>query len=167
MTAETSTDGMTKGPRISQSEYEALAGFRYALRQFLRFSEEAARAAGLEPQQHQALLAIRGFGGAGLVSVGDLAERLQVRHHSAVGLVDRLASLGLVRRDPSAEDRRRVLVRLTPVGRQTLGRVAGAHRSELRRIGPRLESFLRMLGGADRRARGQGVSPRRKGRSSR
>ena len=139
---------MTKrGSRITDTEYEALAGFRYALRRFLRFSEDAARAAGLEPQQHQALLAIRGFGGGGPMSVGDLAERLQVRHHSAVGLLDRLVSLGLVRREPSPDDRRRVLLRLTPAGRRTLGRVSGAHRAELRRVGPRLESLLRMLRG--------------------
>lgn len=138
----------THAATIGEKDYEALAGFRYALRRFLRFSEDAARAAGLEPQQHQALLAIRGFGGSGAVSVGDLAERLQVRHHSAVGLVDRLVSLGLVRREPAAEDRRRVLLKLTAAGRRTLGRVAGAHRAELRRIGPRLESLLRMLRGS-------------------
>jgi DNA-binding MarR family transcriptional regulator len=139
--------GTKPGSPITDAEYEALAGFRYALRRFLHFSEEAAREAGLEPQQHQALLAIRGFGGGSPVSVGDLAERLQVRHHSAVGLVDRLATLGLVRREPSAKDRRRVVLKLTAAGQRTLGRVAGAHRAELVRVGPRLESFLRMLRG--------------------
>jgi DNA-binding MarR family transcriptional regulator len=165
---------MSRGSPITDEEYEALAGFRYALRLFLRFSEEAARAARLEPQQHQALLAVRGFGGAGTMSVGGLAECLQIRHHSAVGLVDRLVALGLVRRETSAQDRRRVLLKLTPSGRERLGRVAGAHRSELRRIGPRLESFLRMLrGGGDRKmhpgagAGTLGFPPARRGRARR
>src|SRR5258708_14110271 len=106
----------TKAPRVSQAEYEALAGFRYALRQFLRFSEEAGRAAGLKPQQYLALLTLRGFRGAQGLSVGELAERLQVRHHSAVGLVDRLASLGLVRRADGRRDPRRAYLKLAPPG---------------------------------------------------
>ena len=91
--------------RITKSHYELLSALRHALRRFLRFSEEAAHAAGLEPQQHQALLAIKGFPGRDHASIGELAERLQVRHHSAVGLIDRLARRGLVRRAPAAADR--------------------------------------------------------------
>src|SRR5205085_630097 len=88
------------GMKVSQAEFEALADFRQAVREFLRFSETAAAAAGLTPRQHQALLALRGTRGTALLSIGDLAGRLYVRHHSAVGLVDRLAALGLVARRP-------------------------------------------------------------------
>ena len=76
---------MAKTKQLSKSQYELLAAFRYALRQFLHFSEEAARAAGITPQQHQALLAVKGFPGRDCVTVGELAERLQLRHHSAAG----------------------------------------------------------------------------------
>ena len=85
-------------PRSPKIHYELLAELRHALRRFQRFSQEAARAAGLTPQQHQALLAIKGFPGRDYVSIGELAERMQLRHHSAVGLVDRLARRRLVRR---------------------------------------------------------------------
>ena len=81
--------------RLSKAEYELLAACRYALRQFVRFSEESARAMRIEPQQHQALLAIKGFPGRDKVTIGELAERLQIRHHSAVGLAGRLAANGL------------------------------------------------------------------------
>ncbi|HWW94729.1 MAG TPA: MarR family transcriptional regulator [Vicinamibacteria bacterium] len=136
---------LTRAPRVSQAEYEALAGFRYALRQFLRFSEEAGRVAGLKPQQYLALLTLRGFRGGKGLSIGELAERLQVRHHSAVGLVDRLASLGLVRREEGRDDRRRVYVKLTPRGSAKLLRVAMANRGELQRIRSRFQLLLRIL----------------------
>ena len=97
-------------PRPSQADYEALSEFRYMIRCFLEFSQNAAREAGLTPGQHQALLAIRGFPAGQGVTVGDLAERLRVRHHSAVELVDRLAEAGLVLRSPDATDHRRVLL---------------------------------------------------------
>jgi DNA-binding MarR family transcriptional regulator len=131
--------------RITQAEYEALADFRYALREFLHFSEEAAAAAGLTPRQHQALLAIRGHAGGRPLGIGDLATRLQLRHHSAVGLVDRLASLGFVVRRTGRPDRRRVLVVLTPAGRRVLDRLTAAHRDELRRLEPRLGALLASL----------------------
>src|SRR5215467_12307642 len=99
--------------RISKSQYENLAAFRYALRQLLHFSEAAAHGAGITPQQHQALLAIKGFPGRDTVTVGELAERLQLRHHSAVELLDRLVDLKLVARSPSTTDRRRVHVQVT------------------------------------------------------
>lgn len=133
--------------KITQSEYEALAGFRYALRRFLHFSEEMARSAGLTPHQYQAMLAIRGFPGPRPMMIGELAERLQVRHHSAVGLVDRLASHGLVRREVSAADRRQVRLSLTARGEKMLGSLSGAHKEQLRRVGPQLESLLRELRG--------------------
>jgi DNA-binding MarR family transcriptional regulator len=138
------TGTAARGPRVTQAEYEALAEFRHALRQFLRFSEEAASAVGLTPRQHQALLAIRGAPGGAQPSVGDLARRLQVRHHSAVGLIDRLASLGLVRRRPNERDRRQVFVALTARGERLLARLSAAHREEIRHLRPRLEAVLEM-----------------------
>ncbi len=135
--------------KISKADYETLATFRYALRQFLHFSEEAAKAVGLTPQQHQALLAIRGFPGRDRVTIGELAERLQIRHHSVVGLVDRLAAQKLVARESAGEDRRQVYVRLTPGGLSALEQLSAAHRAELRRIGPQLSQFLAQLSRAD------------------
>ncbi|HEX5324213.1 MAG TPA: MarR family transcriptional regulator [Capsulimonadaceae bacterium] len=130
---------------ISKLEYEALAEFRYTLRQFLRFSEEAAQEVGLTPQQHQALLAIEGFPDRSQITVGELAERLQIRHHSAVGLIDRLASQDLVARQPSSSDHRQVYVLVTKRGSQLLHRLSAAHREELRRIGPQFRTILERL----------------------
>src|SRR6266566_9056175 len=89
--------------RISKAQYEMLAAFRYQLRQFLHFSEQAAQKAGLTPRQHQALLAIKGFPGRDSVTIGELAEQLQIAHHSAVGLVDRLEAQNLIVRELSTE----------------------------------------------------------------
>lgn len=125
--------------------YVNQAAFRFALREFVRFSETAARRLGLTPQQYQALLAIRGFPGRDQVSIGELAERLQLRHHSAVGLVDRLVSKRLAVRVKSTVDRRRVLVRLTTLGIRLLARVSAVNRGELRRLRPRLTRLLRRL----------------------
>lgn len=135
---------------ISSAEYEMLANFRYALRQFLRFSETAARRAGITPQQHQALLAIAGFHGREQVTMGELAERLQIRHHSAVGLVNRLVAQGLVVRQQDTEDRRQVFVSLTPAGSEILAQLSAAHREELRRIGPQLHLILEQLTAEER-----------------
>ena len=132
--------------KVSKADYEALAAFRYALRQFLRFSEEAAEAVGLTPQQHQALLAILGFPGRDQVTIGELAERLQIRHHSAVGLVDRLEAQNLVARQGAGNDRRQVYVTVTPHGLALLEQLAAAHRSELQRIGPQMSQLLTQLG---------------------
>jgi DNA-binding MarR family transcriptional regulator len=133
---------MAKPRPLGKAQYEALAAFRYALRKFLHFSESAARAAGLTPQQHQALLAIRGFPGRSQVTVGELAERLQLRHHSAVGLIDRLMLEKLVTRAPSNQDRRKVLIALTKRGDDTLERLSALHRKQLKRIGPELSRLL-------------------------
>jgi DNA-binding MarR family transcriptional regulator len=132
---------------MTGAEYQALAAFRHALRRFLEFSTAAARAAGLPPQQHQALLAIKGFPGRDPMSVGELATQLCVRPHSAVGFVDRLARRGLVRRVPSKDDRRRVQVRLTVRGDALLARLSAAHRDELRRLGPVLRQTLEQIAG--------------------
>jgi DNA-binding MarR family transcriptional regulator len=130
---------------VSDREYVMLASFRHALRRFLSFSEEAAREVGLTPQQHQALLAIKGFTANGEVTVGDLAEALQIKHHSAVGLVDRLVEQGLATRVQAAGDRRQVLVTLTPRGLSLLAELTSAHRHELRRVGPELRALLTRL----------------------
>jgi DNA-binding MarR family transcriptional regulator len=139
---------MASSPKISKKQYETLAAFRYALRQFLHFSEGAADSAGLTPQQHQALLAIKGFPGRDGITIGELSEQLQVRPHSAVGLVDRLVTERLVAREPSKEDRRRVYIHLTARGENVLGKLAVAHRAQLRRIAPELEALLKLLGPA-------------------
>ena len=133
------------GRKVTKAEYEALANFRYALRQFIHFSEEAAGAVGLTPRQHQALLAIKGFPGRDRVLIGELAERLQVRHHSAVGLVDRLVAQGLVTREQGTDDRRRVMVALTADGARLLEQLATTHREELRRVGPQLLEQLEQI----------------------
>ena len=130
---------------LSKTDYEMLAEFRYALRQFGAFSEVQARSLGLTPQQHQALLAIRGFPGREATTMGELAERLRIQPNSAVGLVNRLAAENLVVRSVDAADRRQVLVSLTPKGLALLEQLSSAHRAELRRIGPRLRELLASL----------------------
>jgi len=129
---------------LAEAEYQALARFRYALRKFLRFSEEAARASGVTPLQHQLLLAVRGFGRVP-PSIRDLAEQLQQRHHSVVELVDRAEEAGLVRRSADPADARRQLVRLTDLGRTTLAGLYTANRAELRRFRREMAELLREL----------------------
>lgn len=130
---------------VSQTEYETLAAFRYQLRQFLRFSEKAAQRVGLTPQQHQALLTIKGFPGRDYVTIGELAEWLQVKHHSAVGLVNRLVAQELVMRQSSTEDRRQVYITLTPRGTELLSELTAAHKEEVRRIRVTLQELLERL----------------------
>ncbi len=127
---------------LTKADYERLAEFRYLLRRFLAFSEEAAVAAGLTPQQHQALLAIKGWPGRNHITAGELAERLGVRHHSTVGLLDRLESKALIRRAPNRADRRQVFVRLTPGAERILADLSRAHRDELERLSPLLRQLL-------------------------
>ena len=134
---------------LSKTDYEALAAFRHALRRFLDFSGEAAKEAGLTPQQHQALLAIKGFPDRDRVTIGELAEQLVQRHHSTVGLVDRLEALGLVRREADPADRRRALVALTDRAEAVLAGLSAIHRAELRRLGPSLAALLQRLEGRD------------------
>lgn len=125
--------------------YRALAEFRYQIRRFLNFSERAARAAGLEPQQHQALLALKGVPEERDTTIGFLAERLQIRHHSAVELVNRLERRGLLRRVRSRVDRREVQLELTPRGEKVLQRLSTANQSELRTSAPKLLRALRVV----------------------
>lgn len=134
-----------KPERLKKPEYEALAAFRYELRRFVHFSEQAAHAAGITPQQHQALLAIKGFPGRSRITIGELAERLQLLHHSAVGLVDRLVSEELVTRARAKVDRRRVLVQLSPQGERMLEKLSNIHRTQLKQLGPELKLLVEQL----------------------
>jgi DNA-binding MarR family transcriptional regulator len=131
-----------KPPSLSKANYEALAEFRFAIRKFMAFSEEAANAAGLKPQQHQALLAIKGAHARDALSIGEIAERLLVRHHTAVELVDRLTALGLVTRESDLKDARRMLVSLTKKGHHAINELSAIHLNELRSIRPTLEELL-------------------------
>jgi len=140
---------------LSVREYRALAAFRYELRRFLRFSEDAARAVGLEPRQHQLLLAVRGMPAGRPATVGALADRLQLRHHSTVELVDRSAARGLVRRATVASDRRQVVVVPTAAGARLLRRLSVVHRSELRTVAGRLVASLAALRGSASAPRGK------------
>lgn len=133
----------TELPRLRKEDYELLAEFRYTLRRFLHFSEHAAKRHDLTPQQHQALLAIEGFPGRNRVSVGELAEQLQIAHHSAVGLVDRLEKAALVQREHVSGDKRKVWVSLTPHGLELLEKLSRVHRDEIRSVGPHLSNLLR------------------------
>lgn len=130
---------------LSLSDYHALAAFRFQIRRFLHFSEAAAKDEGLEPQQHQMLLAIRALDRGGGPTVGELAGHLLIQHHSAVGLVDRLAGRGLVERLRGGEDRRQVRVRLTLEAANKLRRLSAQHRAELRNSGPLLVAALAEL----------------------
>ena len=140
---------MPRPEKLNKAQYEALAAFRYALRKFIHFSEMAAQAAGITPQQHQALLAIKGFPGRDQVTVSELAERLQLRHHSVVGLIDRLVTEKFVVRVPSKEDRRQVMIQLTRHGEQILAKLSTIHRAQLNRLGPELGLLLERLGGSN------------------
>lgn len=153
--APVSTRQKTQSPRsqtsaeLALADYQLLAEFRHVLARFLAFSADAARAAGLAPRQHQALLAIKGHPRGTPVTVGDLADRLAIRHHSAVGLVDRLAEGGYLVRRTDLQDRRRAVLSLTPAGEQALAALSAVHREELRRIAPLLGPLLKQLGPTD------------------
>lgn len=129
-------------PPVRKADYERLAAFRYCLRRFLRFSEQAAQAAGLTPHQHQALLAIQGMPGRDHATVGELAERLQIRPNTALELASRLIRGGWLRRSVSPADQRAVRLRLTPAGIRKLELLTAAHREELKRVGPGLRNAL-------------------------
>jgi len=130
---------------LSLRQYQELAEFRHRLRRFLHFSDEQARAEGLEPQQHQALLALKGLPEGARPTIGELAERLLLRHHTTVELVNRLETAGLVRRGPDASDGRVILVQLTSKGAKKLQALSVAHRAELAVEGPKLSRALRAI----------------------
>lgn len=125
---------MSNSVPLEQGDFEALSEFRYQLRRFLKFSEDAAQSVGLTPLHYLVLLHIKGFPGQDWATVGQLAERLQIRHHGAVALVSRCEQAGLVTRTQGREDRRQVLVRLTALGESQLRHLAELHRNELRSL---------------------------------
>lgn len=130
---------------ISAQEYRALAEFRYQLRRFLRFSEEVSRTVGLVPQQHQLLLALKGLPADRTPTVGELAERLQIQHHSTVELIDRMVERDLLERTRDGADQRRVIIRLTQHGEDVLRDLSLLHQEELRTNGPDLVRALLTL----------------------
>jgi DNA-binding MarR family transcriptional regulator len=134
----------TPSADLTDDEYRELLAFRTAIRRFLRWSETQATSLGITPAQHQLLLAIRGHHGRGDAdpTIGDVAESLLLRHHSAVGLVDRAVSAGLVERRADSEDQRIVRLRLSALGSRRLRQLAGLHLTELRRMMPAVGSAL-------------------------
>ena len=140
------SSGRSRKRLPTQADYEALSEFRYQIRCFLEFSQNAAKAVGLAPRQHQALLAIRGYPGGAPIAIGDLAERLRIKHHTAVELIDRLAAANLVKRVVDPADQRRVLLELTQQAENDLYELSTAHLGELSRIEPLLtQIFSRKL----------------------
>jgi DNA-binding MarR family transcriptional regulator len=127
-------DGPGSKP-LTKAEFEALARFRFEIRRYLRFSEDTARAHGVTPQHYQVLLALKGFPDREWATVGELAERLQLRHHSMVELINRAQKQGLVQRTPHPTDWRAVRVELRPDGERILERLAALHRDQLSRVG--------------------------------
>ena len=123
-----------KTSSMTKADYELLSEFRYQLRRFLRFSEDAVQAEGMTPLQYQLLLQIKGFPGREWATVGELAERLQARHHGVVALVTRCENAGMVRRVPGSVDRRQVEVHLTKAGDRCIARLGQLHRTELRSL---------------------------------
>jgi len=130
---------------LQPADFATLAEFRYALRRFTVFSEAEAHAQGLSPQQHQALLTIKGSGNPAL-TVGELAERLCIKHHSAVELVSRLVRMGMVERTVDPDDARRVRVSLTAAGEAKLQALSAVHLEQLRLIGPLLIKLIDKFG---------------------
>lgn len=129
-------------PQLPLEDYRALAAFRFEIRKFLAFSEGAARKAGIEPKQHQLLLAVKGLPEGERPTIRTIAERLVVRHHTVVALVDKLEKSGFVVRERSTEDRREVLIRLTPKGAQLLRNLSTLHREQLKSVGSQMVSTL-------------------------
>lgn len=152
---------------ITSTDYRSLAELRHQIRCFLHFSEQAARKAGLEPRQHQFLLALKGLPVGARPRIAEMAERLQIQHHSTVELVDRLAARGFVRRDHHGTDRREVFVCLTPKANQILGVLSLHHKKELALKGPALVAALRkMMSGTTSRQRKSGGQAKDDGRAA-
>jgi DNA-binding MarR family transcriptional regulator len=130
---------------LTREQYRELAEFRRQIRRFLHFSETTAKEHGVEPQQHQLLLAVHGLPEDVKPTIGEIASRLFIQHHSAVELVNRLERTGAIARHPGTDDKREVLIRLTPAGRAILRKLALAHRDELERTGPELAATLKTI----------------------
>lgn len=148
---------MTKKP--DQPDFKAMAELRYQIRRFLRFSENAARQAGIEPQQHQLLLAVRGLPDDLKPTIGVLAERMQLQHHSTVELIDRLVERGFLCRLRATDDRRQVFVKLTRGGEQFLEKLSFPHLQELQSAGPRFVKILQGLTAGDGESGGDETAP--------
>ena len=130
---------------LTREQYRELAEFRRQIRRFLHFSETTAKEHGIEPQQHQLLLAVHGLPDAVKPTIREIASRLFIQHHSAVELVNRLERTGAIARQPGTDDKREVWIRLTPAGRAILSKLAMAHRTELERNGPELATALKTI----------------------
>lgn len=141
---------------LTLEDYQSLAEFRHQIRRYLRFSDEAVRNSDLEPRQYQLLLALKGLPSDARARIGDLAEQLQIQHHSAVELVDRLEAGGLVKRQRGTKDRREVLVQLTPAGEKMIRELVLHHRAELFSRGPALIEALRRVLNNTKRPRSVG-----------
>jgi DNA-binding MarR family transcriptional regulator len=139
---------------LALCDYQALAELRYQIRRFIHFSEQAAREMDLEPQQHQLMLALKGLPPGLNPTVKTLAERMQIQHHSTVELVNRLSRAGLVRRSRTGEDRRQVMLTLTPKAEKMLSELSMGHQSELRTQGPALVAALERVMRPTKSARG-------------
>jgi DNA-binding MarR family transcriptional regulator len=143
--------------KLTLSDYQALAEFRYQIRKFLHFSEQAVQAAGLERGQYQLMLAIKGMPEGVRPRVRELADRMQIQHHSAVELINRLEARGYVRRERAQEDRREVLLDLTPKGEKVLGELAVHHHDELQSAAPDLVAALRRVMAGEKSSPTQGT----------
>ena len=128
------SNSISKPRVLNKGDYERLSHFRYRLRCFLRVSEDMCQAHGLTPLQYQLLLHLKGFPGKDWATIGEIAERLQAKHHGVVALIDRCEKSGLVKRRPSKEDRRQVEIHLLPKGIGLLSRIAALHQPELRQL---------------------------------
>lgn len=135
--------------KLNTAHFRKLAAFRYEMRKFLAFSEKAARSCGIEPQQHQMLLALRGLPEGDRPTIGTVAERLCVQHHTAVALVDKLERHNLVKRERGEQDKREVLLRLTTRGEAILQKLSAYHRRQLAVVGPSMVAALHELVGED------------------
>jgi DNA-binding MarR family transcriptional regulator len=133
---------MSDDQEITLSQYQSLAEFRYQLRCFLHFSEQAARSVGLEPQQHQLLLTLKGLPNGRTATVSELAKRLQIQHHSTVELINRMVDRDFLERSRDENDQRKVIIHLTPYGEEVLRKLSLLHRTELRSSGPELVHAL-------------------------
>ncbi len=146
--------------KLGLADYQALAEFRYQIREFLHFSEQAVEAAGIEKQQYQFLLAIKGMPEGTRPRIRELANRMQIQHHSAVELINRLEARGLVKRKRAQQDRREVLMALTSKGEKVIAELALHHHEQLRTAGPRLVTALQKVQNGSRSKTRDDESPK-------
>jgi DNA-binding MarR family transcriptional regulator len=136
--------------KLTLSDYRALAEFRYQIRRFLHFSEQAVKEAGMKRGQYQLMLAIKGMPPGVRPMIREVADQMQIRHHSAVELINRLEDRGMVRRARAQNDRREVLLALTAKGEKVLSELALHHRKELQSAGPELVAALQRVMGEEK-----------------